>query len=356
MLSNRQGTEYVVLNNLDLMDEVGTLNPYASGEYFFDESPEDLTLDEIHAEAAEEDFLKLTEEAFLDGHSTFQSALPPHKTPEDLEREGQLNAYTLAENAVRFVAWHVREQHRLNTFRLSLLDRIQNGNLYLAEAMKKYDPSLGKSLIAMMKPFLKGHTDRPERGGTYIRSPFPIAQTDMIRIVDANGPYYKVREFHEGMNRHYGRQLDITEVEQLSSFTKAELEEYQKHLLTYVSYHRILGDDGEPTELFVGGYTDEDPLADPEAIFAQTLPSGVVAALDLLHDDERAALIVKLGLLGGSQIYSEVASELGLGRDQAFRLCKTALEKLQSIPHIREVIVGSRSVRHLPPTVLSEVM
>jgi DNA-directed RNA polymerase sigma subunit (sigma70/sigma32) len=346
MLANHESPmPYLPLNNLDLLYEGGTPNPYTSEENLFDESPDDLTLDDKYADANEEQLQQLMDEAFLEGADKFRRI--PYKTPETLRREGKLDGRTFAENVLRFIAWHVRTNHRLHTHRLSLLDRIQNGNLYLSEAVKKYDPALGPSLIAAIRPFLTARIDRPESGGVGVNSALPIFQGDMIRIPRLKkSAYYRVKRFHEGVNVRFGRHLHDTELEQLSNFTTAELEEYRKHHVEYVSFHRILDEEGELTESSVDGFIDNDPQVNPYEAVVPTgiVHDGVAAALNLVSEGQKAAIVARLRLHSQDQdtlLYRDVAAEIGLNSHQnAHMLCKRGLDTLRGIPNVQEIIRG----------------
>lgn len=354
---------YLGLNNLDLLDERGTLNPYASEEATFDESGlpeeyheaprsdwyeepnpnENLSLDEVYAGASEEDFKRLTSAAFNDGLVIFRNTLPPYQTSQTLKQEGNPSPRTLVANSIRWVASYIREHHHFPVARVAMLDRIQNGNLYLLEAVQKYDASRDASLIAMSEPLLGEYVRRPERSGRGIKSATPIVQGDLIRIPNSTGAYHRVKQFHEGRSRKFGWQLDDAEIEMLSDFTAAELEEYQELRVEYVSFHRILGEDGEPTEEFVEGCLDEDPLVNPyEAASARFPHAGITAALNVLSADQSAVLVARAGLHArDGLIHSQVASELGLNSAARARSAYLrAADKLRGISNIKEVVNG----------------
>lgn len=334
------------LNNLDLLDEHGTPNPHAAEGCFFDESPDDLTLDEIYAGASEEELAQLAETAFRQDAYDYQAALPKYVNHRVIKGVGWTDTSDIIENSLRYVVHLVIKRRAARTDRLSLLDRMQNGNIGLVEAAISYDKEMDVSLIAYANPNLLNKITRAE-SGTRMESDQAVIQGDLIRVRNPNNPYHRVRDVHEVLNGRFGRELDLSELCDLSDFTADELAEYADRRKQFVSFHRILDEDGEPIERFAGGYTDDEAFDPYERIADRVITAGHIGArkaLSYLHSDVQRAVVaarLRLGEPGQEPLeFKEIAAQLGCSHQNAQQVYAAAIERLRSISRIREIISG----------------
>lgn len=346
-MTNRENA-YVPLNNLDLLDEAGTLDPYTSEECRFDESPEDRTLEEEYAGASEEKLSQLAEENFFEGLKDYRNRaakLRKSKPPLGLLPEAErYDTSELMERSLPFVVWRVCQNHLSRSSEVTALDRVQTGSLYVGTAAKKYDPAKGVSFIALFEPHLDGDIRQSERGGAGIRSAAPIIQTDLIRIPHSpDQAYYRLKEFHANQNAQFGRELEVAELEQLGEFSSEEFEEYQRHLIKYVPLHRIVEAEDQTGVAFSDAFLDDDPGIDPVQVAAKKVPSeGVTRALNMLEESQSEIMVAKTGLNGSEPLKNKkIAEILGLTVSEVRGRYYLARQKLRERLGIRQIIEGT---------------
>jgi len=315
-----------------------------AAEELWDEVPAELTLDEKYADATDEELKQLSVKAFHDGFHSYKQALkrltdskPPYSQGADTR-----DTNDLIERVLPFVAWRISRKHMLRDQEVSVMDRIQNGNLYVVNAAQSYDANQEASFVAMFDNLLDDYIMRPERGGIHITSSSPISQSGLIRGPSAKNPYYRVKRVLEGKSKHFSRQLEVEELLDLTEFTERDIETYKDHSIEHVPLHDIEALERESGVAFSEEFIDHDPAVSPhDALDRKTVRPIIDESLDALAPKERAAIRAHTGLDGNDGLtMKETAVELGTSIRDARYQYSHALQKLRALSSIKVFEIG----------------
>lgn len=233
-------------------------------------------------------------------------------------RNGDLDAaHRLICSNLRFV---VKIAHEYRNYKMKMLDLIQEGNIGLMMAVKKFDPDRGVRLISYAVWWIRA----------YIQS-YIIKTWSLVKIGTTQAQkklFFKLKQTQAALLRLTGKE----DHDALAN----ELEVRQDEVEEMVQ--RMTQDSSLNVELVEGeGFTLLDTLADDSANQEMLLLEGeqeglrssqVQAALALLNERERQIVQDRI-LSDQPRTLQELADDYGISRERVRQLEKNALNKLR---------------------------
>jgi len=234
-------------------------------------------------------------------------------------REGDLEAaHRLICANLRFV---VKIAHQYRTYGTKILDLVQEGNIGLMMAVKKFDPERGIRLISYAVWWIRAYMQN-----------FIIRSWSLVKIGTTQAQkklFFKLGQARAALRGETGTE-DPAEIARHLSVTDREVEEMAL---------RMGGRDASlDIELTEGsGFTLLDSLADmrdnqeKKLVLAEEerqLTTDVRKALNRLNPRERKIVRDRI-LLDEPRTLQELADEFGISRERVRQLEKNALKKLE---------------------------
>jgi RNA polymerase sigma-32 factor len=236
-------------------------------------------------------------------------------------REGDLDAaHTLICANLRFV---VKIANEYRSYGMKLLDLVQEGNIGLMMAVKKFDPQRGIRLISYAVWWIRA----------YIQN-FIIRSWSLVKLGTTQAQkklFFKLGQARQAIQRLSGR-ADAADLAEQLTVREAEIEEMSV---------RLAGRDASlDVELVEGeGYSLLDTLADQrrnqeelliERETEEQLSGNVRQALTALNARERRIVHDRI-LAETPRTLQELADDYGISRERVRQLEKQALVKLRGV-------------------------
>lgn len=235
-------------------------------------------------------------------------------------RRGDLEAaHRLICANLRFV---VKIANEYRAYGMKSLDLVQEGNIGLMMAVKKFDPERGIRLITYAVWWIRA----------YIQS-FIIRSWSLVKIGTTQAQkrlFFKLSQAREAIRRHTGGEDDLEEVARRLHVRDEEVAEMTLRLGARDTSLDLELNEGENYTLMDSladdRHNQEDQLLQREE---QTLLSDrVQQALERLNERERRIVHDRI-LSDHPRTLQELAEEYGISRERIRQLEKNALEKLK---------------------------
>ncbi len=198
-----------------------------------------------------------------------------------------------------------------------LLDLINQGNIGLLEAAKRYDPSKGTKFITYAVWWIKQAIVQAlnEQSSTV---KLPVKHTNYL---------YKINSATEKLTKELGRAPSSSEISEATGITVNDIEEVLMASKSYLSLDNYIGSDEDKT--FLESLEDEDSNVE-KAIIAKTLKSSMDEIISSLDPREAEIIIKRYGFDGDSpKTLEELGDAMGVSRERVRQLENRALEKLK---------------------------
>ena len=266
----------------------------------------------------EEKISNISEDQILDIKKRFAS----------LENKGRLATRELTESNLRLVV-SVAKKH-INRG-IGILDLIQEGNIGLLKAIKKFDYRRGFKFSTYATWWIRqGITRALADQSRTIRIP--------VHLVESLN---KVTRIQRQLTQEYNREPTIDEISKASGLPKAKINTVLSASSKPVSLAALIGDDS-PTEI---GNLIEDKSSDapPEAVSKGMTRDEINNLLENLSTREKLVIQLRFGLSDGrNRTLEEIGKMLGLTRERIRQIEKKAITKLRGIDgigYLRELLV-----------------
>ncbi len=233
-------------------------------------------------------------------------------------------AHKLVVSNLRFV---VKIAHEYKDYGLKLMDLVQEGNIGLMQAVKKFDPHKGFRLISYAVWWIRA----------YIQN-FIIKSWSLVKIGTTQAQkklFYKMK----GAKRALG--IDITKEEDISAIAKKldvkddVVREMDQRLSGRdLSLNSSIGDDEDETSYI--DLISEDPAQEADLIEDEEqriLANDIKDAFKVLNDKER--YIIKKRIMSQKpKTLQEIADKYSVSRERIRQIEVGALKKLRNVPAI----------------------
>ena len=198
--------------------------------------------------------------------------------------------------------------NKYKTQDVPLLDLINQGNIGLLEAAKRYDPSKGTKLITYAVWWIKqAIIQAVNEQGSAVK--MPVKHTAYL---------YKINSATEKLTKELGRAPSVEEISKATDINAEEIEEVLMASKSYLSLDNYIGNDEDKT--FLDSIEDED----------SNVEKVIIAKISSLDPREAEIIIKRYGFDGGQpQTLEELGESMGVSRERVRQLENRALEKLK---------------------------
>ncbi len=247
---------------------------------------------------------------------------------KNLEIKGKNALRKLTDSNLRLVV-SVAKKH-INRG-LGILDLIQEGNIGLLKAIKKFDYRRGFKFSTYATWWIRqGITRALADQSRTIRIP--------VHLVESLN---KVTRIQRQLTQEYNREPTIDEISKASGLPKAKINTVLSASSKPISLAALIGDDS-PTEI---GNLIEDKSSDapPDAVSKGMTRNEINNLLENLSTREKLVIQLRFGLSDGrNRTLEEIGKMLGLTRERIRQIEKKAINKLRGIDgisYLKELIV-----------------
>lgn len=251
-----------------------------------------------------------------------------NKTIENLNYLGRNALQKLTDSNLRLVV-SVAKKH-INRG-LGILDLIQEGNIGLLKAIKKFDYRRGFKFSTYATWWIRqGITRALADQSRTIRIP--------VHLVESLN---KVTRIQRQLTQEYNREPTIDEISKASGLPKAKINTVLSASSRPVSLATLIGDDSSTK---IGDLIeDKSTDAPPDAVSKGMTKDEINSLLDNLSTREKLVIQLRFGLSDGkNRTLEEIGNMLGLTRERIRQIEKKAINKLRGIDgisYLRELLV-----------------
>lgn len=200
---------------------------------------------------------------------------------------------------------------------IPLLDLINQGNIGLLEAAKRYDPTKGTKFITYAVWWIRqAIVQAINEQGNAVK--MPVKHTAYL---------YKINSITEKLTKELGRTPTIKEVSQSTNISIEDIEEVLMASKSHLSLDNYVGYDEDKT--FLESIKDEESDVE-KIIIAKTLKSAIDEIVKSLDPREAEIIYKRYGFDDGKpKTLEELGETMGVSRERIRQLENRALEKLK---------------------------
>ncbi len=234
-------------------------------------------------------------------------------------------AHKLVVSNLRFV---VKIAYEYNDYGLKIMDLIQEGNIGLMQAVKKFDPQKGFRLISYAVWWIRA----------YIQN-FIIKSWSLVKIGTTQAQkklFYKMGQVKKKLGIEAATDEDISAIARTLHVKDQEVRDMNGRLSGHdLSLNTAVRDDEQTTYI---DFLAEDPSQESTLIDGQEstrLKSDIKNALTLLNEKE--SYIVRHRIMAAKpKTLAEIADTFSISRERVRQIEEGALKKLRKDPAIEQ--------------------
>lgn len=233
-------------------------------------------------------------------------------------REGDDKALERLTNSnLRFVV-SVAKQYQNQG--LSLIDLINEGNVGLIKAARRFDETKGFKFISYAV--------------WWIRQSILQAIVEHSRLVriptNKVGSYNKINAAHISFVQEFEREPTIEELADMLGITTREVSTMLKGNKRHVSFDAPLGGEESENTMLEVVASDDEGLNPDTSLMSQSLKEEIESGLNMLTERERDVISVYFGLKGNQPLTLEEIGDLfGLTRERVRQIKERAIRRLR---------------------------
>jgi len=236
-------------------------------------------------------------------------------------------AEKLVTSNLRFV---VKIAHEYKNYRVKLIDLIQEGNIGLMHAVKKFDPYKGYRLISYAVWWIRAYMQN-----------FVIKSWSLVKIGTTQAQrklFFKLNQAKKKLEAISQKSPEFKEIAEMLNVTEKEIEEMDLRLANRdVSLNAAMDDEGESTyidHLVDTGTSQEDALIKKDEM--ALVKKNIAGALEKLN--EREGYIIRRRVMADDpETLQEIGDRFNITRERARQIEKEALKKLKlAVPHLSD--------------------
>ena len=236
-------------------------------------------------------------------------------------------AEKLVTSNLRFV---VKIAHEYKNYRVKLIDLIQEGNIGLMHAVKKFDPYRGYRLISYAVWWIRAYMQN-----------FVIKTWSLVKIGTTQAQrklFFKLNQTKKKLEDISQKSPEFREIAEMLNVTEKETEEMDLRLTNRdVSLNAAIDDEGESTyidHLVYRGTSQEDALIKKDEM--ALVKRNIAGALEKLN--EREGYIIRNRVMADDpETLQEIGDRFNITRERTRQIEKEALKKLRLVvPHLSD--------------------
>lgn len=235
-------------------------------------------------------------------------------------------AETLIVSNLRFV---VKIAHEYRNYGFKLADLIQEGNIGLIHAVKKFDPYKGYRLISYAVWWIRA----------YIQN-YIIKSWSIVKIGTTQAQrklFFKLSQAKKQLEKLSQKNPEFGEIAESLGVKGSEVEEMNLRMGSRdVSLHEFIGDEGDSSYIDFLAYEGEDQesslIKNEETSLVKRDIAGALAKLN-----ERESYIIKHRVMADNpETLQEIGDRYKITRERARQIEKQALKKVQlALPYLK---------------------
>jgi len=236
-------------------------------------------------------------------------------------------AEKLVTSNLRFV---VKIAHEYKKYSVKLIDLIQEGNIGLMHAVKKFDPYKGYRLISYAVWWIRAYMQN-----------FVIKSWSLVKIGTTQAQrklFFKLNQAKKKLQAISQKSPEFKEIAEMLNVKETEIEEMNLRLNNRdVSLNATIDDEGESTyidNLVYKGKSQEDALIKKEE--TALVKRNIAGALEKLN--EREGYIIRHRVMADDpETLQKIGDRFHVTRERARQIEKDALKKLRvAIPYLTD--------------------
>ncbi len=235
-------------------------------------------------------------------------------------------AETLIISNLRFV---VKIAHEYRNYGFKLADMIQEGNIGLIHAVRKFDPYKGYRLISYAVWWIRAYIQN------YIIKSWSIVKMGTTQA--QRKLFFKLSQAKKQLEKISQKNPEFAEIANSLGVKGSEVEEMNLRMGSRdVSLHEVIGDDGESSYIDFLAYEGEDQelslIKNEEMSLVKRDIAGALSNLN-----ERESYIIKNRVMADNpETLQEIGDRYKITRERARQIEKQALKKVQlSLPYLK---------------------
>ncbi len=207
---------------------------------------------------------------------------------------------------------------RYSKLGVPMMDLIEEGNLGLIKAVKKYNPNKGYRFSTYAAWWIKQYITRAiANQGKTIR--IPVYMTEIIN---------RWKRVTEQLTQKYGRKPKTKEIARKMKISMKKVREISEIATKISSLDAPIGDDG--TGQFMDLIEDEASSSPMDKVTDSLRRERVYKLLDKMNEREKKILDLRFGLSDGTtHTLGDTAKHFGITRERVRQIESAALEKLR---------------------------
>lgn len=231
-------------------------------------------------------------------------------------QDGDESAFNkLIRSNLRYV---VSVANRYKGFGLSLEDLINEGNIGLIHAIRRFDPGRGVKLITYAVWWIRQgimHAIADHTGTVRL----PIKQAGLM---------HKIRLTYRTLRQELGREATSEELSERMDMKPEDIENVMRVYRTYLSLDAPISKDDETS--YIDMLEEKDAVTAEENLFQHALKEEIVDLLEDLEPREREIIRLRFGFDGDPMTLEDIGRKIGLSRERIRQIEKKVIRRFRA--------------------------
>lgn len=208
--------------------------------------------------------------------------------------------------------------NRYKGFGLSLEDLINEGNIGLIHAIRRFDPDRGVKLITYAVWWIRQsimHAIADHTGTVRL----PIKQAGLM---------HKIRVAYQNLRQELGHEATPEEISEYLNIKLEDIENVMRVYRSYLSLDAPISKDDETS--YMDMLEEKDAITAEENLFQHSLEEEIEYLLEDLEPREREIIRLRFGFDGEPMTLEEIGQKIGLSRERIRQIEKKVIRRFRA--------------------------